>query len=404
MLQVFEISQGTLANRPGAGLGLFQASLGPLLLGGHLCTRASEETIGGFLGLYPDVGGLDSGGFDGGSRLGFEFVGAGLGGGQVGTAPMFHSGDGHLGSGSKLREFLLDFFGALLLDRRHLRFGAFAKLRHLCFGALDEFGGHRGFLIELGLGFSKQSVGAGLCLGPQLGELGVKGAALAVELGLLRHTIGAQLGARLIDLVVEGSPIMRQLVGDMGTHRSQFRSQQLTLLGMLGLDLRAAFIELGVEIGHSLGDPLQDFDFDVPIALGQFVALAVCLGQDLLSLSAGPFHDFSRGALSGLVHQSGLLGGFFQHSEGVLAGIVEARANLNTDLLGLSLGLQHLPVGAFDKFPLPGQCDACGVRLGLCFIAQLISEELSLVEDLGRLLSNRTVPRSLTKQRIHCEH
>lgn len=102
--------------------------------------------------------------------------------------------------------------------------------------------------------------------------------------------------------------------------------------------------------------------------------------------------------------QGRLLGGLFQHLERILAGLVEARSSLTTDLFGLVLRLQDLPVGALDEFPLPGQFDACGVRFRLCFVAQLVSEELSLVKDLGRLLSNRPVPRPLAKQRIHCEH
>lgn len=61
-------------------------------------------------------------------------------------------------------------------------------------------------------------------------------------------------------------------------------------------------------------------------------------------------------------------------------------------------------MGAFDEFSLPDQFGPRSIRLGLCFIAQLISEELRLVEDLSRLLGNRPVPRPLAKQRIHCEH
>ncbi len=348
--------------------------------------------------------GLILGCLQGSPSLGLEFGGPCLRGSKVSPTLVLGLGERHFSIGANLIQVTLELLTAGLLDRFGFRLSSLADLLHLELGTLHEFIDQRGTFLNPVLGFSDEGVSLGLSLSAQLGKLCFEGAASGLKLSALGQLIGFEFGEDCLPLVIERPSIMGQGVGRVSPQCRQLGVQQFAALGLLSLELRAAFIEFGVELFDPLCYALQNLQLNTGIALVELFLALVGLDQHQLGLLAGLRHHFTGGALGGLVQHGRLLGSFLQQLKRISAGLFQAGSDLNPDLFGLGLGLDHLAVCSIKKFTLLGQLGAGSFGFSLCFGAQLVSKELGLVQDLGCLPRNLTIRRPLAKQRIHFEH
>ena len=216
-----------------------------------------------------------------------------------------------------------------------------------------------------------------------------RGAALAVIANPYAGRYVEDIQGFMDDLKPFGLAMARRLLAAMGVRGCQFLAAPL----QFGLDLGALVGKLLATVGGHLLGLLEH---------GSGASLGV--RDSLLGLRAGIRSDLGRRAFGGSGDHGCLLGGVAEQGQRILACLLEPSGGRRHRLFGCRPVLGDFAGELFAQLTVLRRFRAHGISLSLGFGAKLVSQVLSLREDLVGLSGQLTPSRLGGRTHSGIEH